>query len=251
MATMVKPGQQQGIIERELQTAHEPEAVPARKWWAHLLWIAAAGALGFVIAAFFAGTLQLPRALFLVPYVALTLPFIYAYLRWTGIDIRRAALHHWAWGLAAAVIAGAFVVNNILNQPASPTPVGAELVGALLWFGVVYGAVDALLLSILPMLATWQALSALGWTRHWSGRIITGILALVASMVVTMAYHLGFPEYRNPSLMGPVVGNSVMSLASLVSMSPIGAVFSHIAMHIAAVLHGIETTVQLPPHYPM
>jgi hypothetical protein len=126
-----------------------------------------------------------------------------------------------------------------------------ELVGALLWLGVVCGTVDALLLSILPMLATWQALSALGWTSSWLGRVITGVLALVASIAVTVAYHLGYPEYRNPTLVGPTVGNSVLSLASLLSMSPIAAVVGHSAMHVAAVLHGIETTVQLPPHYPM
>jgi hypothetical protein len=34
-------------------------------------------------------------------------------------------------------------------------------------------------------------------------------------------------------------------------MSPIAALFSHIAMHMPAILHKIETTVQLPPHYPV
>ena len=243
MATLVESPVAERLVEAEVQARRAP--------WAYLVWIVAAAALGFAVAALFAGVLQLPRALFLVAYVGLTVPFMYAYIRWSGIDPLRAAAHNWAWGLVAALVAGAFVVNNVLNQPASATPTGLELIGALLWFGVVYGAVDALLLSILPMLATWQACSALGLTSGWPGRIATGILALVASIVVTMAYHLGYPEYRNPSLMGPVIGNSVMSLASLLSMSPIGAVFSHIAMHTAAVLHGIETTVQLPPHYPV
>jgi hypothetical protein len=188
---------------------------------------------------------------FVVAYVAVALPFMYAYVRWSGTNLKRAAAHHWVWGILAGLIAGAFVVNNVLNQPASPAPSGAQLVGALVWLGVVYGTLDALFLSILPMLVTWQALSALGWTSHWPGRIVTGILALLASIGVTMAYHLGYPEYRNASVTGPIVGNSVMSLASLLSMSPIAAVISHIAMHVAAVLHGIDTTVQLPPHYPM
>jgi hypothetical protein len=40
-----------------------------------------------------------------------------------------------------------------------------------------------------------------------------------------------------------------MSLAYIVTGNPIAAVISHVAMHIAAVLHGVETVMQLPPHY--
>lgn len=220
-------------------------------WWGYVLWIAGAGALSFAISAFFAGVLQLPRALFLVPYVALTLAFLYSYARWSRVNARRVVLRNWGWGLVGAVVVGAFGVNDVLSQPASQAPVGLELVGALLWLGVIYGAVDALLLSILPILATWQGCSALGWTGNWPGRVLTGILAIVASMLVTAAYHVGYPEYRNPHLAGPVIGNSVATLASLLTMSPIAAVFSHIAMHIAAVLHGVESVSQLPPHYPV
>lgn len=107
----------------------------------------------------------------------------------------------------------------------------------------------ALLLSVLPMLASWQALSALGWTASWPGRVASGVLALFASLVVAAFYHLGYAEYRNPSVIGPLIGNGVMSLATLLTMNPIAAVGAHIAIHIAAVLHGIDTAVQLPPHY--
>jgi hypothetical protein len=222
-----------------------------QRWWAYVLWIAGACVLGFAISAFFSGVLELPRALFLVPYVTLTLAFLYAYARWSRVNLRLAALHRWGWGLIGAAVVGAFGVRDVLSQPGSATPVGLELVGALLWLGVVYGAVDALLLSILPILVAWQGCSALGWTHNWPGRVLTGILAIVASILVTAAYHVGYLEYRNPHLAGPVVGNGVATLASLLTMSPIAAVFGHIAMHIAAVLHGVETVAQLPPHYPV
>jgi hypothetical protein len=156
---------------------------------------------------------------------------------------------HWVWGVVGAMVGGAFVVTNVLNQPASAAPSGLELVGAILWLGVVYGTTDALLLSVLPLFATWQALSSLGWTHRWYGRCVSGALALMASLAVAGAYHVGFPEFRGPGVAAPIIGNGVMSLASLVTMNPMAAVGSHVAMHIAAVLHGAETTVQLPPHY--
>ncbi len=218
-------------------------------WWKYALWVAGGGLLGFGISAFFGGVLRLPRPLFLVPYVALTLAFLYAYARWSHLNLRRAALRNWRWGAIGAVVVGVAGVNDGVTQPASSAPVGLELVAALLWLGVIYGAVDALLLSVFPILAMWQGCSSVGWTDKWPGRVLTGILAIVASILVTAAYHVGYPEYRNAGLVGPIVGNGVATVASLLTMSPIAAVFGHIAMHISAVLQGVETVRQLPPHY--
>jgi hypothetical protein len=41
----------------------------------------------------------------------------------------------------------------------------------------------------------------------------------------------------------------VMSLAYLLTRNPVAPVLSHMAMHVAAVLFGLYTAVQLPPHY--
>lgn len=49
-------------------------------------------------------------------------------------------------------------------------------------------------------------------------------------------------------VLAPVFGNGVMSLGYLVTGNPLAAVLSHIAMHIAGVLHGPASTMQLPPH---
>ncbi len=217
--------------------------------WSHLLWVLAAAILGFVIAAVFAGQLHLERSLYLGVYAILVNAFLYGYIRWSGIEVGRLLRYHWQWGLIAAALAGTFVVINVWSQPASPSPQGGELVFDLLWLGVVYGTVDALLLSVLPILATWRAFSALGWTKTWPEKVMVGILAMVASLLVTAAYHLGYTEFQGPQVVSPLIGNGVMSLAYLLTMNPLGAVLSHIAMHVAAVLHGISTTIQLPPHY--
>jgi hypothetical protein len=119
----------------------------------------------------------------------------------------------------------------------------------VLWLGVVYGVIDALLLSVLPVVATWQAFATMGWTVTWPGKLGVGAAALVASLLVTAAYHVGYVEYQGPEMTGPVLGNGVMSLGMLVTGNPIAAVGSHVAMHTAAVLHGPATAMQLPPHY--
>lgn len=218
-------------------------------WYAYLAWIAAAAVLGFLLSTVFAGLLHLPRSLYLVPYVLFTGLFLYAYVRWSGLVIGELIRHHWVWGLVGGVLLAAFTVNNVLSQPASARVQGFALAFDLLWSGVVYGLMDALLLSVLPVLATWQTFSLLNWTSSLPGKIFVGVIAVFASLLVTTVYHLGYPEYRGGGLFGPAIGNTVMTLGYLVTNNPLAAVISHIAMHIAGVLQGPASVVQLPPHY--
>ena len=225
------------------------ENVLGRPWYFELIWAPAAGLLGFLITAVFAGVLHLSRALFLVPYLSMGGLFVYGFFRWSRINLRELFLHHFKWGILAAPLCGVFQVMNVLSQPVSPRAVGLDLAADLLWSGVLYGLLDALLLSVLPVLAVWRAISALGWTASWPGKIGVGLLALLASLFVTLAYHAGYPEYRGPSLGQPAIGNGILSLAYLLSNNPLSAVLAHIAMHVAGVLQGPANIVQLPPHY--
>ncbi len=220
-----------------------------RAWYGYFLWIGAAALLGFTVAALFAGQLHQTRFVVVAIYLAVAGPFLYSFFRWAKIDPVELLRQNWIWGLLGALICGAFVVRNVLSQPVSARASGVGLAADLLWSGVVYGALDALLLSVLPVLATWEACSALGWTGGWYGRLASGALALLASLLVTAVYHLGYPEFRGQTVSMPVFGNGVMSLGYLLTQNPITALFSHMAMHIAAVLQGPATTFQLPPHY--
>jgi hypothetical protein len=108
---------------------------------------------------------------------------------------------------------------------------------------------DALFLNVMPVAAVWTGFSNVGWTATWPGQIALGLLALLASLFVTLLYHLGYREFRNRKVVMVLVGNSLITLAYLVSANPLGALVSHVAMHVAAVFRGPETVLQLPPHY--
>jgi hypothetical protein len=231
------------------QKAKRGENQMTKVWYVYVGWVVAAGLLGFALSTIFAGVFRLPRNLFLIPYIGISGLFIYAYIRWSGFSIGALIRHNWAWGLMGAVALALFTVRNVLSQPISPRSEGPSLLFDLLWSGVAYGLMDALLLTVLPVLATWQVFSLLNWTANWPGKVLVGIIALLASVLVTAAYHLGYPEYRGAGLFGPVIGNSSMTLGYLITNNPLAAVFSHIAMHIAAVLHGPASVMQLPPHY--
>ena len=213
------------------------------------LWVMAAGLLGLFISAVFSGVLRLPRTLFIVPYLLLVGPFLYAFIRWNKIDLLEQARRQWMWGLTGALVVAAFTVSNILSEPASARPQGASLLFNLIWLGVVYGALDALLLSVMPILATRQAFSGLSRTNGWPICLAVGGISLAASLFVTIAYHFGYPEFRGSEIIAPIIGNAVFSLSYLLTSNPLAPVVSHVVMHVAAVLHGFATTVQLPPHY--
>jgi hypothetical protein len=158
-------------------------------------------------------------------------------------------VHNWYWGLVTAGLAGAFLVKNILSQPFSRNRHGIRLAGDVLWFGLAYGIVDGLFLNVMPVVALRDMFSESNMAGEISGQLLTGFLALCASLVITLFYHLGYPEFRNKSVLRVLLGNTIITLTFIVSGNPLAAVLAHTIMHVAAVFRGPETTLQLPPHY--
>jgi hypothetical protein len=136
----------------------------------------------------------------------------------------------------------------VRSQPATSRSKGARLGFEIAWWGLVYGVLDGVFLSVMPVWTTWRAFAGLAWSSTWYGQVLAGAAALLASAYVTVAYHLGYPEFRGARVWLAVTGNGIMSLAYLLTTSPLTPVGAHAVMHIAAVLHGAEGTVQLPPH---
>lgn len=213
------------------------------------VWIIAASAWGFGISAIFSALFKLQRRLFLIPYIILTSVFLYGFVRLNSIDLSTLIEQNLLWGIVAGVIIGGFLVFNVRSQPSTRNSSGGELLIDLSWLGLAYGIIDALFLNIIPVLAVGAGLSQIGWTSSWLGRIGVAVIALFASLWVTLAYHVGYKEFRNRSVGLVLVGNALITFAFLVSGNPVGAVISHAVMHIAAVIQGPETTIQLPPHY--
>jgi hypothetical protein len=44
------------------------------------------------------------------------------------------------------------------------------------------------------------------------------------------------------------IGNTIMSVPTLVTANPVAAPIAHAALHVSAVLHSPETELFLPPH---
>lgn len=210
-----------------------------------ILWILAAAAFSFAIPAIFSAWLKLPRPVYLVFYVGFSIPFLWAFFRGNNVNLGEIIKHNLVLGLIGAALIGFFLVKNIYSQPASAHSEGLGLFFDIFWLGIVYGLIDSLMLSVLPALAVWN----MGIGSGISGKIISGVLVMLASVFVTATYHLGYIECRGGGLVPPTIGNSVMTLGYVLTENPLTASLSHITMHVAGVMRGPESVKQLPPHY--
>jgi hypothetical protein len=210
--------------------------------------IALAGLVGFASAAVFSSWLHWERNRFVLAYASVTLLILTLYTVSTGLDPVAQLRRRWPAGAIVGLVTGAVLAYGVRQQPPSAPPEGAALPISLLWLGLVYGAADALLLTVVPVLSVYGSRPAETLRRaparfRWAG------LSLLASLAVTAAYHLGFTEYRGSGLVQPLIGNGLVTLAYLLAGNPLAPIIAHVIMHVAAVLHGMSTTAQLPPHY--
>ena len=233
-------------IPRGLPSRMAPHAVAHPECWAvQLRWFGIAAAVGFAVPFIGSTLLDLQHDLYLGIYFAAVLGLFAAYTSATQLDLRATLGRHWKLGVVLGIVFGAALVRNVLSGEATPRPHGAYFMFELIWRGGIYGAVDALLLTVLPCLVVYRALG--GRLAGWRRRIGYFAASLALVMTITAVYHLGFEQYREDGIGAPETGNTIISMPMLLSTNPIGSIADHAAMHISAVAHSYETEVRLPP----
>ena len=149
-----------------------PTAAASISWLGSLSWLVTISAAGFLVAWVLTSVLGVRRTPYILVLALLTGGLTWGYLAWSDTSLTSFATNHWAWGLLGAAVAGAILAGLSRHQPRGPRPQGWRLAATLGWEGVVYGSTEGLLLSVLPVLVTWQAFAAHGWTagigKPWS-----------------------------------------------------------------------------------
>jgi hypothetical protein len=226
-------------------SAHAHLSATARE---HLAWLIGGLVLAFLVPFVFADTLDLPRDLFYGVYVVSVAAFFLLWAKTTGQPIGPMIRRRWRLAVALGLLAAAILAVIVLQKDSTARAEGVDFVGALLWRGVVYGAADGLLLSVFPILAVFAIFDGTKARKRVVGKIAIGSAALVASMVMTATYHLGYSDFRSEKLRQPVAGSVVWSAPTLLTLNPIGAPIAHAGLHVSAVFHSYETDLFLPPH---
>ena len=215
------------------------------QWARHAAWFAFAAGVAFAVPFLGVSVLDLQHDLFYLLYFAATACVLLGYVRAEHVDVRRIAGHAWPWSLGLGVVVGIAEIVNVLGRDATDRPDGAYFAFEILWRGVTYGAVDALLLSVLPGLVAYGIFR--GRVGGIVGKLRFTALALPLVLLITATYHLGYPQYREDGVGQPEIGNTIISVPMFATANPIGAVAAHATMHTTAVVHSYETDVFLPP----
>ena len=222
----------------------------------HWAWLAGGFVVAFAVPFLLAETrsafgvfFEIDRDLYYGVYALVVVALLTLWSRSTGYDLVAAGRRRWfpALGLGLAG-AGVLALMVVRTDDATARPDGIELVGAVLWRGIVYGVADGLLLSVFPILVVFAAFAGSRLSRRFAGKVAIGIVALLASLAMTAIYHVGYSEFRSDMVAKPLTGDLVWSVPTLVTLNPIGAPIAHVGLHTAAVLNSYETEIFLPPH---
>jgi hypothetical protein len=169
------------------------------------------------------------------------------YLTWSGTSFTDIAGSNLAWGLVAGLAVAGAVTPLVRRMPSGRPTYGLRRAELFAWEDFVYGIDEALLLAVYPVLTIWQATVAAGWTDTDAGKIAAGGLAIVGSLLVILAHHLGYAEFRQPAarpkLLGALLTCGLQGLAFLVTGTLLAPVVAHVALHFEFTLRGTE----LPP----
>jgi hypothetical protein len=214
-------------------------------WVVQLRWFALGAVAAFAVPFLFSSLLELQHDIYLAVYFTFVIGLVAAYVHRNEIDLGALARRNWMWGLAAGVVVGVPVVRNVFTESETARPDGVYLAFELLWRGVTYGAIDAVLLTVFPCLIVYKAIG--GPLRTWRKRAAYFAASLALVMTITASYHLGYDHYRDEGVRAPETGNVLMSAPMLLTANPIGSVVDHSAMHVAAVIHEYEGDTRLPP----
>jgi hypothetical protein len=151
------------------------------------------------------------------------------------------------WGLVAGLGVALLATPMIRRLPKRDAPTGLKRAELVAWEDVVYGAAEALLLAVYPVITLWHGATAAGWTDTGAGKVAAGMVAIVGSLLVILIHHLGYAQFRTRAaqtmLAGALLVCGLQALAFLVTGALIAPIVAHIVLHLELTMRGDE----LPP----
>ena len=212
-------------------------------------WLAGGAVLTFIVSWLGTDVLELQHDVFYLVYLTFALGYLAYFAARTGPVWHEVLPRHVWWSLAVGVLVGVGVVRQVMRLAGTPHPAGVFFAFELGWRGLVYGAVDGLVLAVFP--AVVAAVVLRGDRQGFGRKAAFAGLVRVFSLFISAAYHLGYSTYRGGELRKPLIGTVMWDLPAILTGNPAGALVAHPIVHTTAVVHqyygGSETNQMLPP----
>lgn len=211
------------------------------------LWLAGGVVLFFAVPFIGTDVLELQPDLYYLCYFTVALAWMVLFVRAHGAQLDDLWRRAWPWSLAVGALGGIAVAAVVFGSTGTDHPDGWRWWFEIGWRGIVYGVVDTSVLFVFPASAAFLVLR--GDREGAARKIGFAGLALAMSLLVSTAYHLGYPEYRDADLRSPLMGTVVASMPAVLTGNPVGAFLTHPTAHVSAVVHQEEggPTHMLPP----
>ncbi len=225
-------------------TTPDSASRPSSSPW---LWLIGGALLFFAVP--FVGTdlVGLQPDLYYLVYFTVAVAWFAAFLATYRAELHDLWRVNLPWSLLVGTVAGVAVAAIVFGQAGTDHPDGWRWWFAIGWRGVVYGSVDALTLFVFPAAVAYLLMH--GNRRGALRKVGYAGLVLALSLLVSTAYHLGYPEYRDADLRSPLIGTVMASSATVLTGNPMGAFLTHDIAHVSAAVHayGGGPTQMLPP----
>lgn len=225
------------VIARPAVELHRTERRHVEEWYV------AGAVLAFVVPLVGAALLELQHDLYLLVYFTIVGTFLASFLAHVELDWRAWLRTRLWWSIATGVLVAFAVVRNVMNEASMTHPHGAFFWFEVVWRGVVYGTVDALLLFVFPATVAHVLLRDAQRRR----RLKFAGLTLLLTMGITATYHLGYPQFRDADLVQPEIGAVFTTVPAALTGNPLGAIVVHAPYHVAANVHTYRSATFLPP----
>ena len=214
--------------------------------YGQVAWYVAGAAYAFLLPFVFSSTFDLGNDLYYAIYFAGAAAFLAFYASATRLDVTGLFTRNWKWSLGLGVLTALFLMSGVLQrEDSTPHPDGLHFIFTIGWRGVLYGVIDALILTAFPVAVAYALFSSRVDTIV--RRAGFAVLALAMSLIITATYHLGYEQFREDGVSGPETGNAIISIPAILTVNPLGSVVAHASMHVAANIHAYETDLYLPP----
>ena len=116
-----------------------------------MAWFVGVSAMAFVIPLVFSSWLEWHHDVDYLVYFTFVAAVVGTYVRVSEINVREVITANWKLSIAVGIASAAFVTWSVLGRIQSTLhPSGAYFVFEIGWRGILYGFVDALLLSAFP-----------------------------------------------------------------------------------------------------
>ena len=206
-------------------------------------WYVAGALIAFAVPLIGASLLELHHDLYLLVYFTVAGTFLASFVAHTGLDWRGWLRTRMWWSVAVGGVVAVAMVRNVMNEASMAHPSGIFYWFEILWRGVLYGTVDALVLFVFPAMVAYLLLRDADRGR----RLRFAGLTLLLSMGITATYHLGYPQFRGTDLAQPMIGAAIATVPAALTGNPLGAIVVHDAFHVAANVHTYRSATFLPP----